>query len=101
MMVQLNILGWTVSPAVHSYVSGGVYMAEMVRVNTRIGYDANAWLDAESERTGVPKSTLIHLAIEQYIQQKEVMGRMADIGELVQAIERMEKRLAVGGLQAE
>ena len=36
-------------------------MAEMVRINTRIGADANAWLDAESERTGVSKSTLIHL----------------------------------------
>lgn len=77
-------------------------MAEMVRVNTRIGVHANEWLDSESERTGVPKSTLIHLAIEQYIQQKEVMTRMADMGELVQAIERMEKRIAVyEGLQVE
>lgn len=67
-------------------------MADMVRVNTRIGADANAWLDAESERSGVPKSTLIHLAIEQYIQQKEAFARMADIGELVQAIERLEMK---------
>ena len=69
-------------------------MAEMFRVNTRIGADANAWLDAESERTGVPKSTLIHLAIEQYIQQKEAMSKMADMGQLVQAIERLESRIA-------
>ena len=68
-------------------------MAEMVRVNTRIGYDANAWLDAESDRTGVPKSTLIHLAIEQYIQQKEAMNRMTDLGELVQAIQRLENKV--------
>ena len=68
-------------------------MAEMVRVNTRIGYDANAWLDAVSDRTGVPKSTLIHLAIEQYIQQKEAMNRMTDLGELVQAIQRLENKV--------
>ena len=76
---------------------GGDYMADMVRVNTRIGADANAWLDEESNRTGVPKSTLIHLAIEQYIQQKEAFARMADIGQLVQAIERLETKIAKKG----
>lgn len=68
-------------------------MADMVRVNTRIGADANTWLDEESNRTGVPKSTLIHLAIEQYIQQKEAFARMADIGQLVEAIERLESKV--------
>lgn len=68
-------------------------MSELVRVNTRIGSDANAWLDETSNRTGVPKSTLIHLAIEQYIQNKEVMSRMADMGQLVQAIERLEQKM--------
>lgn len=68
-------------------------MAEMVRVNTRIGADANAWLDKESKRTGVPKSTLIHLAIEHYIQQKEVMKNMADMSQLVAAIERLENKM--------
>lgn len=76
-------------------------MAEMFRVNTRIGADANAWLDAESERTGVPKSTLIHLAIEQYIQQKEVMGRMSDMSQLVDAVQRLEKKIEGKGLPTE
>lgn len=76
-------------------------MAEMFRVNTRIGADANAWLDAESERTGVPKSTLIHLAIEQYIQQKEVMGRMSDMSQLVDAVQRLEKKIEGNGLPTE
>lgn len=74
-------------------VFGGVNMAEMVRINTRIGANANKWLDDESERTGVPKSTLVHLAIEQYIQQKEAFQRMADMGEIVSAIERLEEKL--------
>lgn len=66
-------------------------MAEMFRVNTRIGLDANEWLDKESERTGVPKSTLIHLAIEQYIQQKEVINSMSGMGTVEVLLERIEK----------
>ena len=68
-------------------------MAEMVRINTRIGYDANEWLDAESERTGVPKSTLIHLAVEAYIQQKDAMKAVSDLGRLVQAIQNLEEKV--------
>lgn len=68
-------------------------MGEMVRVNTRIGSEANDWLDNHSKNTGIPKSTLIHLAIENYIQQKDVMKRMADMGELVAAIERLENKI--------
>lgn len=66
---------------------------EMVRVNTRIGSEANEWLDSYSNQTGIPKSTLIHLAIENYIQQKQVMARMSDMGEIVSALERLEKKL--------
>ena len=68
-------------------------MGEMVRVNTRIGSEANDWLDDYSGNTGIPKSTLIHLAIENYIQQKQVMARMADMGDIVAAIERLEKKI--------
>lgn len=68
-------------------------MGEMVRVNTRIGSEANEWLDNYSKNTGIPKSTLIHLAIENYIQQKDVMKRMGDMGDLVAAIERLESKI--------
>jgi len=40
--------------------------AEMVRINTRISKSANEWLDKRSDETGIPKSTLIFLAIENY-----------------------------------
>ena len=69
-------------------------MAEMVRVNTRISHQANEWLDKRSNDSGVPKSTLIMLAIESYMQQQEVMGRMADMGQLVSAIERLEGKIS-------
>ncbi len=68
-------------------------MSEMVRVNTRIGADANKWLDEQSKKTGIPKSTLIYLAIENYIQQKDALNMMADMGQLVDAIQRLENKI--------
>lgn len=68
-------------------------MSNMMRVNTRIGKDANRWLDNESERTGVPKSTLIHLAVEQYIQQKEAVASMSSVNELLDRLQALESKV--------
>lgn len=65
----------------------------MVRVNTRISKQANDWLDNQSATSGIPKSTLILLAIENYIQQKEVMERMSDMTELMQKLNAIEDKL--------
>lgn len=64
---------------------------DMVRVNTRISGIANKWLDDQSMISGVPKSTLILLAIENYMQQKEAFAMMADMGQLVAKIDSLEK----------
>lgn len=64
---------------------------DMVRINTRISGKSNQWLDDESVKSGVPKSTLILLAIENYIREKEAMAMMADMGQVVEAIERLEQ----------
>ena len=92
MMLQLNskVGGLLPSPFLTPLEVKDV---EMFRINARIGKDSNDWLDAESERTGVPKSTLIHLAVEHYIQHKEAMKVMADMGQLVQAIEELGKKI--------
>lgn len=68
-------------------------MAEMVRVNTRLPVDINDWLDEQSEKTGVPKSTQILLALEQYVQQKTVIAQMTDMGVILQALERLENKI--------
>lgn len=68
-------------------------MSELVRVNTRISKKANDWLDKESEEYGIPKSTLILLAIENYIREKEAFGMMSDMGELVAKIENLEQTI--------
>lgn len=64
--------------------------AEMVRINTRISKTLNDWLDKQSEETGLPKSTIVMLAIESYYQQKEVMSRMADMGLLVEKLDAIQ-----------
>lgn len=63
---------------------------EMVRVNTRISKKMNDWLDKESAETGVPKSTLIYLALESFVQQREAMDTM---GLLLQKLDQLENRL--------
>jgi len=63
---------------------------EMVRVNTRISKKMNDWLEKQSAETGVPKSTLIYLALETYVQQKEAMDGMTV---LLEKLERLENKL--------
>ncbi|MGC4379451.1 hypothetical protein WD019_21470, partial [Fictibacillus sp. Mic-4] len=55
----------------------------MVRVNTRISKEINDWLDAESSRSGVSKSTLIYLALEHYITQKKALTMVHDFSSIV------------------
>jgi len=68
-------------------------MADMVRVNTRISATLNEWLDKESNETGVPKSTLVMLALENYYQQREVIKRMSDMGAIMEKLEQIEKQI--------
>lgn len=64
---------------------------EMVRVNTRISEKANNWLDSESNKTGIPKSTLILLAVENYIREKEVIQGMSDMSDLYAKMQELEE----------
>lgn len=75
---------------------------EMVRINTRVSVTANRWLDSRSLQSGVPKSTLISLALEEYIHGKEALSMfdvMANIKELEDKIESLEKLLQRKGLE--
>jgi predicted DNA-binding protein len=77
--------------------------AEMVRVNTRISTEINKWLDEYSARTGVPKSTVIHMALENYIMQKraidslEVATKKLDkLDYVIEKVTNIEKQLSSG-----
>lgn len=51
----------------------------MVRVNTLVPLDLNEWLNQVSEKRGIPKSTLITMALEKYRDEQEF--KMAIRGE--------------------
>lgn len=61
------------------------------RVNARLGYTQNKWLDEESARTGISKSSLIQMAVEQYISQKQALNAMYDMTALVEKLDNIEK----------
>jgi hypothetical protein len=71
---------------------------KMVRVNTRISAELNRWLNEESQRTGVSKSTLIHLALTIYIQQRRAIGSLEEI---IKRLDRIEKQAKAKGVAAE
>lgn len=66
---------------------------EMIRVNTRISKTSNEWLDNYSAETGLPKSTIIMMAIENFIKEKDVMDRMADMGDILAKLEQLERKI--------
>ncbi|MDX5875341.1 hypothetical protein SIL71_29285 [Bacillus cereus group sp. BfR-BA-01344] len=61
-------------------------MSEMVRVNTRISKKLNDWLDEYSKESGVPKSTLVHLALENYVNQKVMLEQMPKMQHMLSAL---------------
>lgn len=63
------------------------------RVNARLGYTQNAWLDEESKRTGISKSSLIQLAVEQYISQKQALNAMGDMSVMIRKLETIESEI--------
>lgn len=65
----------------------------LVRVNSRLGYTQNEWLDNESKRTGLSKSGLIQMAVEQYITQKQALSAMGDISIVFEKLEKIESEM--------
>lgn len=65
---------------------------DMVRVNTRISAEVNDWLDERSKKTGVPKSAIIHTALDHYIMQLRSVDALQMNQNILQAVlERLEK----------
>lgn len=64
-------------------------MAEMVRINTRISKTLNEWLDQQTEETGVPKSTQVMLALENYRREKVTMDKLSEVNIFMQKLQEM------------
>lgn len=67
-------------------------MPDMVRVNTRISADLNDWLDEQYEKTGIPKSTQVMLALESYRKEKVVIENMGDYQKLIEKLEELSPK---------
>lgn len=65
-------------------------MADMIRVNTRINTQLNDWFDERSKETGIPKSTLIFMALDTHVQQQKAMESMRDINKLQLLMDEMD-----------
>lgn len=75
---------------------------EAVRVNSRISAEINDWLDERSKKTGIPKSSIIHLALEQYMMQLRSLDALelsqGTLKELFAKVEIIDKRLSSGNV---
>lgn len=62
-------------------------MAEMVRVNARVSVDVNKWLDEYSKESGVSKSTIVYMALDQYRTTKVATDSFGDMAKLFTQID--------------
>ncbi len=68
-------------------------MADVVRVNTRISRKLNEWLKRRSHSTGLSKSALIMLALENYYQQTEAVEQMAKWEAIYREVDDLKRRM--------
>ena len=68
-------------------------MTDLFRINTRISSHTNEWLDEKSALMGISKSALVNLALEHYIEQKEMMKKVSELSDLVAAVQRLEEKI--------
>lgn len=52
---------------------------DLKRVNIRIHPDMYEWFKIRSEKTGLPMSALMYLALEQHIQQQTMLPHIPDM----------------------
>jgi len=47
-----------------------------MRLNTKVSFELNEWLDKRSEEVGISKSALVAIAVENYRKETEVITIM-------------------------
>lgn len=68
-------------------------VAGLFRLNVRVSQKQNQWLEDESAETGLSKSALVQLAVEQYIQQRKTVDAMGTMNELFDKLSAIEKAM--------
>ena len=72
---------------------------KIVRLNIRVSKKIDNYFVEKSEETGVAKSSLMALALEEYIDQKKMLNFTTDGGfqGLLQQVEEKQNQLNVSG----
>lgn len=65
----------------------------LFRLNVRVSRKQNEWLEDESAETGLSKSALVQLAVENYIQQKKTVDAMGTMNEMIEKLAAIEKAM--------
>ena len=64
-----------------------------MRVGTTISMEMNEWLDEQSVKTGLTKSALILISIENYKNQKEAQGQLNELAVLVEEMKKLAEKV--------
>lgn len=66
---------------------------ELVRLNVRVSKDNNEYLERKSKQTGISKSALVQIAVEQYRQQAEAVTAMTNLESYVTQMDNIQREL--------
>lgn len=63
---------------------------QIVRLSVRVSKENNDYLDKKSMQTGISKSALVQIAVEQYRQQAEAVSAMNNMEMLFEKLEKIQ-----------
>lgn len=67
---------------------------QLVRLSVRVSKENNDYLEKKSTETGISKSALVQIAVEQYRQQSEAVRAMNNMEALFEQLEKIQDEVA-------
>ena len=66
---------------------------QLVRLSVRVSKENNDYLDKKSMQTGISKSALVQIAVEQYRQQAEAVSAMNNMEVLFEQLGKIQDEI--------
>lgn len=66
---------------------------KLFRLNVRVSKENNDYLEKKSMQTGISKSALVQIAVEQYRQQNEAVQAMNNMQKYVDQLEQVQREV--------
>ena len=64
-------------------------MAKLIRVNIRVDESVHTFFKTKSEETGIAASSLMYMALTQYIQQQETLTQMPEFLKQLEEVRKL------------